>query len=77
MQQLQLGQTGIFVTPVAMGCWPITGITSIDVNAADSEATLAAASHDFHQPLPTLALLLVPLPRKAKGDKAKTDPAAR
>ena len=26
-----------------MGCWPITGITSIDVNATDSESTLEAA----------------------------------
>jgi aryl-alcohol dehydrogenase-like predicted oxidoreductase len=39
----RLGQTGIHVTPVAMGCWPITGITSIDVNEADSLATLQAA----------------------------------
>lgn len=39
----ELGQTGIKVTPVAMGCWPITGITSIDVNEADSLATLEAA----------------------------------
>ena len=38
-----LGNTGIRVTPVAMGCWPITGITSIDVNEADSLATLEAA----------------------------------
>lgn len=33
----------MFVTPVAMGCWPITGITSIDVNQRDSLATLQAA----------------------------------
>jgi aryl-alcohol dehydrogenase-like predicted oxidoreductase len=39
----QLGQTGIRITPVAMGCWPISGITSIDVNEADSLATLTAA----------------------------------
>ncbi len=39
----QLGQTDIRITPVAMGCWPISGITSIDVNEADSLATLAAA----------------------------------
>lgn len=43
MPHRQLGQTGIRVSPVAMGCWPITGVTSIDVNTADSEATLAAA----------------------------------
>ena len=39
----RLGNTDIQVTPVAMGCWPITGITSIDVNEADSLATLQAA----------------------------------
>jgi aryl-alcohol dehydrogenase-like predicted oxidoreductase len=42
-ERRQLGLTGINVTPVAMGCWPITGISSIDVNEADSLATLAAA----------------------------------
>ena len=26
-----------------MGCWPITGITSIDVNEADSLATIRTA----------------------------------
>jgi aryl-alcohol dehydrogenase-like predicted oxidoreductase len=40
-----LGSTGIRVTPIAMGCWPIAGITSIDVNEADSLATLQAAFH--------------------------------
>lgn len=39
----RLGQTDIFVTPIAMGCWPITGITSLDVNEQDSLATLEAA----------------------------------
>ena len=39
----RLGTTDLFVTPVAMGCWPIAGITSIDVNESDSLATLAAA----------------------------------
>lgn len=39
----RIGTTDIFVTPIAMGCWPITGITSIDVNEADSLATIAAA----------------------------------
>ena len=38
-----IGQTDIKITPVAMGCWPIAGITSIDVNDADSSATLKAA----------------------------------
>ena len=43
MDLRQLGHTGIRVTPVAMGCWPITGITSIGVNETDSLATLEAA----------------------------------
>jgi aryl-alcohol dehydrogenase-like predicted oxidoreductase len=42
-QKRQLGKSDIFVTPVAMGCWPIAGMTSVDVNEADSLATLRAA----------------------------------
>ena len=38
-----LGNTGIRVSPVALGCWPISGMTSLDVNEADSLATLHAA----------------------------------
>ena len=38
-----LGTTDIRVTPVAMGCWPIAGMTSLEVNDADSLATLEAA----------------------------------
>ena len=38
-----LGQTRLRVTPVAMGCWPIAGITSVDVTEAQSLRTLAAA----------------------------------
>jgi aryl-alcohol dehydrogenase-like predicted oxidoreductase len=43
MELRQLGQTDIRITPIGMGCWPISGITSIDVNEADSLATLEAA----------------------------------
>jgi aryl-alcohol dehydrogenase-like predicted oxidoreductase len=39
----QLGTTDIEVTPVAMGCWPIAGMTSVDVNDVDSIQTLQAA----------------------------------
>ncbi len=39
----EIGRTGIQVTPVAMGCWPIAGITSIDVTEENSLATLKAA----------------------------------
>jgi aryl-alcohol dehydrogenase-like predicted oxidoreductase len=38
-----LANTGIFVTPVALGCWPIAGMTSLDVNERDSLATLHEA----------------------------------
>ncbi|MEY3174201.1 MAG: ral stress protein 69 [Planctomycetota bacterium] len=44
MQPRQLGNTHLKVTPVAMGCWPISGITSLDVNPVDSLATLRAAA---------------------------------
>jgi len=39
----QLGKTGLEVSPVAMGCWPIAGMTSLGVNDADSLATIHAA----------------------------------
>jgi aryl-alcohol dehydrogenase-like predicted oxidoreductase len=39
----EVGRTGIMVTPIAMGCWPIAGVTSIDVTEANSLATLQAA----------------------------------
>ncbi len=38
-----LGRTGIRVSPVALGCWPISGMTSLDVHEAESLATLHAA----------------------------------
>ena len=39
----RLGKTDIEITPVAMGCWPVTGITSVDVTRERSEATIQAA----------------------------------
>ncbi|MFK7821955.1 MAG: aldo/keto reductase [Planctomycetaceae bacterium] len=39
----EIGTTGIAITPVAMGCWPITGISSVDVTEEHSLATLKAA----------------------------------
>jgi aryl-alcohol dehydrogenase-like predicted oxidoreductase len=39
----QLGDTGIFVSPVALGCWPIAGVTTLDTNEADSIATIDAS----------------------------------
>jgi aryl-alcohol dehydrogenase-like predicted oxidoreductase len=41
----QLGQSDLSISSVAMGCWPITGMTSLDVNEADSSATLEAAAN--------------------------------
>jgi aryl-alcohol dehydrogenase-like predicted oxidoreductase len=43
MHARPLGASGIRITPVAMGCWPIAGITTVDVSEADALATLAAA----------------------------------
>lgn len=42
----EIGRTGIRVTPLAMGCWPIAGITSIDVHPEQSADTLTAALAD-------------------------------
>ena len=39
----EIAGTGIKVTPIAMGCWPIAGVTSVDVTEAASLATLQAA----------------------------------
>jgi aryl-alcohol dehydrogenase-like predicted oxidoreductase len=38
-----LGQSGLLVSPVALGCWPIAGMTSLDVTERDSQATIEAA----------------------------------
>ncbi len=39
----EIASTGIMVTPIAMGCWPIAGVTSVDVTESASLATLHAA----------------------------------
>ena len=38
-----LGRTGATVSAVALGCWPIAGVTSLGVNDEDSIATIRAA----------------------------------
>ena len=38
-----IGTTDIQITPVAMGCWPIAGITSVDVSETSSLKTLESA----------------------------------
>lgn len=43
MERRKICDSDIEITPVAMGCWPIAGITSIDVNEQDSLATLETA----------------------------------
>jgi aryl-alcohol dehydrogenase-like predicted oxidoreductase len=35
-----LGKSGLRVSPIALGCWPIAGVTTLDVNDADSIATI-------------------------------------
>lgn len=39
----RLGTSDLLVSPVSFGCWPIAGISSLDVNDRDSLATLHAA----------------------------------
>ena len=43
MERRQLGRTSVYVSPVALGCWPIAGMTSLDVNESDSIKTIQAA----------------------------------
>jgi aryl-alcohol dehydrogenase-like predicted oxidoreductase len=43
MQLRRIGTTDIEVAPVAMGCWPISGMTSLGVTEPESLATLEAA----------------------------------
>ncbi len=43
MRLRQIATTDIYVSSVAMGCWPIAGITSPGVTEQDSLATLQAA----------------------------------
>lgn len=43
LERRLIGKTSIAISSVAMGCWPIAGMTSLDVNEADSLATLRAA----------------------------------
>ncbi len=39
----QIGDSDLFVSPVALGGWPIAGMTSLGVNDEDSLATIEAA----------------------------------
>ena len=42
VQRRPLGDTGLTVSPVALGCWPIAGVSTLDTNEADSIATIRA-----------------------------------
>jgi aryl-alcohol dehydrogenase-like predicted oxidoreductase len=42
-ERRRLGDSGLAVSPVAFGAWPIAGISTRDVNETDSRATIAAA----------------------------------
>ena len=37
-----LASTGLSISPIALGCWPISGMTSLDVTEQDSLATITA-----------------------------------
>jgi len=39
----RVGQTHIIISPIGLGCWPIAGVSSLDVNDADSIRTIQAA----------------------------------
>ena len=43
VRTIEIGAPGIRVTPVAMGCWPISGVTTLGVTYSDAVSTLAAA----------------------------------
>ena len=43
MERRRIGNTAIEVSPVALGCWPISGMTSLDVNEQDSLRTIESA----------------------------------
>ncbi|NOY29579.1 MAG: aldo/keto reductase [Planctomycetes bacterium] len=40
----QLGNSALAVSPVALGTWPMAGVTSLDINDDDSLATLRACA---------------------------------
>jgi aryl-alcohol dehydrogenase-like predicted oxidoreductase len=41
MELRPLGRSGVFVSPIALGCWPISGMTTFGLTEADSLATIA------------------------------------
>ncbi len=43
LEYRRLADTDIVISPVSLGCWPIAGMSSLNVNDVDSLATLEAA----------------------------------
>jgi len=43
MNRRQLGNSDLFVSPIALGCWPIAGMTSLNVTEKESLATIREA----------------------------------
>ncbi|MAT16722.1 MAG: aldo/keto reductase [Planctomyces sp.] len=43
MELREIGNRGIRVTPIAMGCWPIAGVTTINVTKEEALGTIRAA----------------------------------
>ena len=42
MERRPLGRSGLQVSSIALGCWPIAGMTSLGVSDDDSLATIRA-----------------------------------
>jgi aryl-alcohol dehydrogenase-like predicted oxidoreductase len=42
IERRPLGNSGLAVSPVALGCWPMAGVTTLDTNDADSIAAIQA-----------------------------------
>jgi aryl-alcohol dehydrogenase-like predicted oxidoreductase len=43
MNQRPLGRTGFTISPIGLGCWPITGMTTLNVDQEEALATLSTA----------------------------------
>jgi aryl-alcohol dehydrogenase-like predicted oxidoreductase len=49
IEHRRIGDTNLSIAPVALGCWPMAGVTTTDVSDADSVATIReAAEHGIN-----------------------------